>query len=413
MDHHTTAVRHHSPLFGERFLARLGEDFLRDDLGRRFKHFAGQTGAFASLMSWSSLSAILSRGRLSPARLKVWFDGKEVSPKLIFESDRHTALYGESTLRATEVSKYLRLGATLILDAIEELHEPIRSLSMDLEALFHEHVQVNAYACWGNTRGFGVHRDKHDVLVMQVIGKKSWSVYDAGIVDPERPPSSSQWEGVPENAPPADPTWKGMLGSGDMIYIPKGFWHGAVGVGEPSLHLTFGFHNRSGLNLLDWIAQQARRSALVHRDLPRFGGTAEQLQYMRHFREEILRLCSDDAIVRCCREWDEAARPRADMNLPWSVISDIPDGDRTVVRWTPTRPVNVRRLEDDRVVLSINGEVLELDAAARVVVSALAERKEMTMGEIRKATAGACAERDVRSSLVDLVLAGLISLIDV
>ncbi|MBV9141796.1 MAG: hypothetical protein JO115_12910 [Pseudonocardiales bacterium] len=57
------------------------------------------------------------------------------------------------------------------------------------------------------------------------------------------------------------------------LYILRGFWHRATrkdrGEGF-SLHASFGFHKRTGVDWLAWLADQSRHSALFHQDLEKF-----------------------------------------------------------------------------------------------------------------------------------------------
>ncbi|MEU9499710.1 cupin domain-containing protein [Streptomyces sp. NPDC048196] len=55
-----------------------------------------------------------------------------------------------------------------MIDAIDELHEPVADLAQHLEGWLRTHVQVNAYASWSAQEGFGTHWDDHDVIVVQV-----------------------------------------------------------------------------------------------------------------------------------------------------------------------------------------------------------------------------------------------------
>ena len=42
---------------------------------------------------------------------------------------------------------------------------------------------------------------------------------------------------------PDAPLWEGMLEDGDLLYIPRGWWHVATPLDEPTLHLTVGVNN--------------------------------------------------------------------------------------------------------------------------------------------------------------------------
>ena len=51
-----------------------------------------------------------------------------------------------------------------------------------------------------------------------------------------------EFDVAPNPAPPTRPVWSGALNSGDLLFIPRGWWHDACipeeRDGEGSIHLT-------------------------------------------------------------------------------------------------------------------------------------------------------------------------------
>ena len=50
-----------------------------------------------------------------------------------------------------------------------------------------------------------------------------------------------------------------LLEAGDLLYIPRGWWHVAMPLDEPTLHLTVGVNNLTGADFLRWFADRLRR----------------------------------------------------------------------------------------------------------------------------------------------------------
>ena len=69
--------------------------------------------------------------------------------------------------------------------AVDETVEPISQLAESLEKTFHEEVGVNAYFSCGTTHGYPPHWDLHDVFVLQVAGRKDWTVGCVAVTDAE------------------------------------------------------------------------------------------------------------------------------------------------------------------------------------------------------------------------------------
>lgn len=156
----------------------LPDEFLRSTWGKTYRYIQGWRGKFAYLLPWDQFNTILTEHRLDFPRLRLARDGKSLPASSYL---KHTRSARQTTaiprLLSEELTKQLRQGATLVLDAVDELFRPLRELAEALEYFFHEHVQINAYAGWQTARGFDLHFDDHDVFILQVAGRKRWKVY--------------------------------------------------------------------------------------------------------------------------------------------------------------------------------------------------------------------------------------------
>src|SRR3989440_1878654 len=314
------------------------EEFLASSWGVRLLHVGGRAGKFARLMPWSRLNEILRRQRLDFPRLRLVRDGK---PLPVSSYLRHTTgARGRSNiprLKPTELTKHLREGATLVLDAVDELSDPVQELAEGLELFFREHVQVNLYAGWQTSRGFDLHWDDHDVFILQAAGRKRWSVYGQTrpyplVADVER-----------AEKPTSEPLWEGTLEDGDLLYIPRGWWHVALPLAEPTLHLTVGIHNRTGLDLLRWLTDRTSASEIFRQDLPRFRSDQERVAHTNRLREELLSSWTDDLLERYFDEMDQKAEARASVSLPWAAMADVlPSTPETLVRLVAPRPLDFK-----------------------------------------------------------------------
>jgi hypothetical protein len=162
----------------------------------------------------------------------------------------------------------LREGATLIVDAVNEISPPLQRLCAGLAAEFTAASQANLYACWGVTQGFDVHWDDHDVFVVQVEGRKRWALYGPTKAAPTRRGPAADAP-VPEAEPELI-----VLEPGDVLYLPRGHWHAAVGAGGPTLHLTIGLTRKTGGDLVQWLADEVLAEEIGRADLPFEAGDA-------------------------------------------------------------------------------------------------------------------------------------------
>jgi hypothetical protein len=379
-------------------------EFLDSAWGVNFLHVRGRAGRFAHMMPWGRLSEIVSRQRLDFPRLRLVRDGKPLPLSSYLR--RVTGGRQKTTvprLKGAGLARHLREGATLVLDAVDELSEPVEELAKGLELFFRERVQVNLYAGWQTSRGFDLHWDDHDVFILQVTGRKRWSVY--GQTRPYPLVNDIEKAQKPEHAP----LWEGTLEDGDLLYIPRGWWHVAVPLAEPTLHLTVGVHKRTGLDLLRWLSEQVRASETFRRDLPRLASAGERAAHNARLREELLAAWDDSLVERFYEELDARAEPRARVALPWLATPDAapPEGP-TVVRLLAPRPF---RLEAANGVVEFDamGQHWRFAEAALPVLRALARRRACTVAELCEAARGGLEAKTVRAFLVELAHKGFVA----
>ncbi len=379
-------------------------EFLDSSWGVNFLHVRGRAGRFAHMMPWSRLGEIVSRQRLDFPRLRLVRDGKPVPLSSYLrrvEGGRQRTIIPR--LKSTGLARELRSGATLVLDAVDELSEPVEDLAKGLELFFHERVQVNLYAGWQTSRGFDLHWDDHDVFILQIAGRKRWSVY--GQTRPYPLVNDIEKAQKPEH----EPLWEGTLEDGDLLYIPRGWWHVAEPLAEPTLHLTVGIHNRTGLDFLRWLSERLRASETFRQDLPRLASAAERAAHNARLREELLAAWDDSAVERFYEELDARAEPRVRLTLPWvATPGAAPPEDSTLVRLLAPRPF---RLEAAGGVVEFDsmGQRWRFAEEALPVLRALSERRACTVAELCEAARGRVAAETVRAFIVELAHKGFVA----
>jgi hypothetical protein len=383
----------------------LPADFLASTWGKRHTYVRGRPGKFSHLLPWNQLNEILRRHRLDFPRLRLMRDGKSLpaASYLRYAASGNRRKTPIPRLRAAELAKHLREGATLVLDAVDELYRPLEELAEGLEFVFHERVQINTYAGWRTSRGFDLHWDDHDVFILQVAGRKRWSVYGT------TRPYPLAGESEPNPKPTSAPLWEETLEDGDLLYIPRGHWHVALPLDEPTLHLTVGIHNRTGIDLLRWLADRLRSSEIFRRDLPRFATTTERASYMESLRAKLIDGWDAALLEDYFREMDESAEPRARPGLPYTATPEIlPPARDALVRLVAPRPLELR-VVDGAIEFSCMKRKWRFAREAETILRPLMKRRACTVAELCEAARGSIAEQTVLVFLRELTAHGLIS----
>jgi ribosomal protein L16 Arg81 hydroxylase len=113
----------------------------------------------------------------------------------------------------------------------------------------------------------------------------------------------------------SDPVWEELIEPGDVLYVPRGEAHDAVGEVKPSVHLTFGILAPNGIDVLNWIAPRAQNNVVFRMDVTLVGGEEplhnHGLVLKRHLHQLIDQL-SFDAFLD---DVDQRRSPRVRLNL--------------------------------------------------------------------------------------------------
>lgn len=380
------------------------EEFLASYWGKTYLHGQGWSGKFAHLLPWQQLNDILRRHRMD-SRLNLFLNGKSLpSSAYMRQVVSSMSKIPVSRLLPVKLTEHLRQGATLVLSSVDRLYEPLEQLVEDLEFAFHEPVQINTYAGWGSSKGFDLHWDGHEVFILQVAGRKHWSLY--GTTRPYPLTGDDQDIGRPTQAP----VWEGTLNEGDFLYIPRGCWHVAVPLNEPTLHLTIGIHARTGLDLLHWFADRMRSSLPFRKNLPHLATAADRRAHMEQLRHELWNAWSAELVDSFYSESDVQAEPRERLSLPWSATPAIlPASPDLRVRLTASRLLDLK-IADGVVEFTSNKQRWRFAEAAAGMLTQLFERRICSVAELCEVAGGRLEEEMVRAFVAELVLHGLVVL---
>jgi len=131
-------------------------------------------------------------------------------------------------------------GESIRLMMLEEYWPPIAAMAAALRGSFDAKVSVGFYMTPPDSQAFPIHFDSQDNFIVQVDGWKKWYVYEA---EYPFPMDAGYVKDINAAAPVLDestarPRECARLEKGDVLYIPRGFYHKAVTSNSTSLHLT-------------------------------------------------------------------------------------------------------------------------------------------------------------------------------
>ena len=254
--------------------------FLKEFYCRAPLHIPGDADKFSHLLTWDGLNRATTLQRRHRPQLRLAKDGIVISQQQF--STKETNAFGDFwTINFRSVRRLLEDGATLLVDRIDETHEPLADCCRMLEAELGSSSFADAFASWRQNPGFPTHWDAEQVFVVQLIGTKHWRV-----LKPERLYPTQQDQKRTEK-PPTHPYWEGDMHPGDLLYIPGGWWHDALAASAGTLHVSLSLFPATGLTVVSAMMRELQEDELARTPLPRFASEAEQQRYMSSLRSTV------------------------------------------------------------------------------------------------------------------------------
>jgi ribosomal protein L16 Arg81 hydroxylase len=361
---------------------------------RRYLFCRGARDRFAPLISWPVINDLLEHHWRETYRFRLARQGRDLDPAAYADLDGFTP-----RVRARDVTDHLRRGATLSFDAIDEVHEPLRSLAESFEAFFRGGTKINIYAGWRSLHGLDLHRDNQEIFILQVDGRKRWLLYGYSVDGVDRSGLSRT------SVPPAGAELDQILQPGDLLYIPRGCYHLAVPMNEPALHLTLGVKNPRTMDLLLWMVDRLRESDLAGRDLPYLAGAEERRRYSDELRRALAAGLQPDLVEQYFSETGSNLKPRPSFSLPWSATPEgLPPGNEFRIALKTRVPVIVGGDPDSASIeVRCGSRTFRFPRATQWLLEQLCDGAPQPFGRLIDAFAGRLDEPMVRM-LVGMLL---------
>lgn len=287
--------------------------FRESHLKNRF--WKGQIDAniLAQIFDWNDLNRCLSFNRITNDRFRLSTSSEHhAANRRAFRPTRDSLGRSTDYLVVTELHKLMREGVTAVLEAVNELSAPVCELTEHLAGELGARSTANAYVSFGSVSGFGMHNDDHDVIVLQLDGRKEWRFLGNGagdkatVADLKPPAGGEQYESI-------------IASAGDVMYIPKGTWHDVAALNERSLHLTVSVVYPTVAEYVTWCIHEKKMGISSQDIKPNNDCVDRTIAYCRHFGETITRKTNVQDFLNAFYADKRCTRTRANfpsLNIP-------------------------------------------------------------------------------------------------
>jgi len=275
------------------------EEFFAEYYDKKPLYIPGTPDKFPGLMPWSDLNAILDMSAIwSSKSLNLVLDRDPV-PRSEFcapavDRDNRTIMRP----LAPRVMELLNKGATLVCNDVDSLTPSFSGVANALEAELFGKTQGNLYCSWKAHQAFHSHFDTHDVFAIQIDGQKHWQIYATRA---DYPIAHERFKTLGQERHERD---KGsvardiIMNPGDLIYLPRGWYHDALAVTGASLHITFGVTRVIGFDLLNMLLDLSVNESPFRRNLPRpQEGRAALARHLEGLAKHVKEVIQSDAFI--------------------------------------------------------------------------------------------------------------------
>jgi ribosomal protein L16 Arg81 hydroxylase len=278
-----------------------------------------------------------------------------------------------------KVMQQFRDGAMLVLSHMNRHHLPLAELLSRCEAQTHVPMRSNVYLSPPNSRGFKLHWDTHDVLILQISGSKRWHLYDS----PFDLPHEDQKRRLKKRIDEANKLTEVVLEPGSVLFLPRGFVHGAESENEHSLHITIGLRS---LTIGDVILRAFRRDSLLDPEMRKiallddFSDEARQQHARTVLRRVIENMDIEAAANDVYRSFIRSRQPPVRGAL-MDTIKDAGIGHEERMRVRADALFQTFRNEDG-LSLAVDGVVVKFPSGVEEAIDYVRTRKEFTPGSL-------------------------------
>jgi ribosomal protein L16 Arg81 hydroxylase len=180
-------------------------------------------------------------------------------------TDQRDYTYPNGVIRKNVFFEKFLEGSTIALSGLHKSISKLAKLVRSLETETGHPCQTNIYLTPPNSQGFKIHYDSHDVIILQIGGKKNWKIFDDPIL--KWPHHEQPFEA--ENHQSGKLIKDFDLKTGDTLYIPRGVWHSAEATDDYSLHVTIGIMGVTWGDLIQrYVKDQTMKNAALREYVP-------------------------------------------------------------------------------------------------------------------------------------------------
>lgn len=321
-------------------------------------------------LSWDYVNEVYSRADVSDEKFKL-MNGYEV-PKNKYVENYDNLGKTEFRMIRPVLYDYLRDGATLVYNRIT--NEPkIDQISKQIANFANAHVVTSGYAAFSSKSSYMAHWDTRDVFAVQLIGRKRWILKAPNFELPLYMQQTKNFKNIKE---PEEVYMDVVLEAGDMLYVPRGWWHNPLPIGEETFHLAVGTFAPTGFEYINWLLKHTPNILGCRRNFSSFD---EDKQTLKEISEDFSKILNDKSYYE-----EFLTQHIGNQKLPTQISLDVLGNSSLSSLHIDTKVIvnaNLLYFSEENFVV-INGNKITIDHISEKLVRFLFERAIVSVKDI-------------------------------
>jgi ribosomal protein L16 Arg81 hydroxylase len=338
--------------------------------------------------SWSSIDRLLHILDPTAPTIRMFHHGQ--LPEHTYTDEFVEVGKSRRRLNKAKFYEYMQGGATLQINWLERHSVEAKRLCLEIGRFAGAQTSGNAYMSFSGDGTFGKHWDTHDVFAIQLIGRKRWRVFP-----PTFPlPLSYQTHDRSGQQCPAEHSLELTMEAGDVLYLPRGWWHHVIPLQAGSFHFSVGCYLPT---LFDYVVQSSAKYLEQQVGARRSFSLDDYRETVAKMIENLKSVLANQGnAVAFERDFVARERMHAEFNLAF-LDSPAPTLADTALLSLAT--FSAPKLEGGT--LAVNGVQLSLEPLRLAIVAALSGRGSLNVGELCTRIGNAPPDA-VRRAVLDL-----------
>ncbi|MDA3556169.1 cupin domain-containing protein [Acinetobacter sp. AOR15_HL] len=236
-------------------------------------------------VTWSDINEIINRCDASSNDFRVSFADGNVPKERYIQTYYNIGVLHKKIIKS-KFYDFLKKGATIVANNIFD--EPkFNDFAKEIAQYTGRQTITSAYIAFGNKDSYRAHWDSRDVFAVQLMGRKRWIIYKPSL---ELPLYMQQSKDFEQDYPcPEEIFMDVTLEEGDILYIPRGWWHNPSPLGEPTVHLAIGTFPAFAIDFVTWIFKNLPENYSARVALENYEFDKEELEKLsEHIRDSII-----------------------------------------------------------------------------------------------------------------------------